>query len=158
MRDAVRFLAAAYPARSVEKRRTFEAEALRADLFTDEHEQRWWRQVLSRLLSLVDGGVLATDAMLALRAELAAANELSGNPPIRTMAMSWESARGVTRELLACEDVNVDEGVDARMLAQSDTLYELVQETPADSDAAKLCRCCGPPPWRRLCNVRHPCR
>lgn len=138
VRDAVKFLASAYPTRLIEDRRRFEAEALRADLFSDEHQQRWWRRTLSRLLSVVDQAALATGAMRTLRADLIAANELSGNPPLRSMTMSWGSARGVTRGLLAREGVNVDEGVDARMLAQSETLYELVQETPADSDAAKL--------------------
>jgi len=138
VRDAVRLLAAAYPTRPIEERSAFEVEALRADLFTDEHEQRWWRRTLSRLLSLVDEAALATDAMRAVRAELDKANELGGNPPVRSMTMSWGSTRGVTRGLLAREGVNVDEGVDASMLAQSERLYELVQQTPADSDAGGL--------------------
>jgi hypothetical protein len=138
MRDAVKFLAAAYPTRSIEQRRTFEAEALRTDLFTDEHEQRWWQRILSRLFSLVEQATLVTDAMRTLRSDLIVANEVNGNPPLRSMTTSRRSVRGITRGLLARDGVNVDEGVDARMLAQSETLYELVQETPADSDAAKL--------------------
>lgn len=51
VRDAVRFLAAAYPSRPFSERETFETEALRADLFADEAEKRWWRRTLSRFLS-----------------------------------------------------------------------------------------------------------
>lgn len=138
VRDAVRFLAAAYPTRPIDERSAFETEALRPDLFSDEDEQRWWRRTLSRLLSSLDEAAFATDAMLALRAKLAAANELNGNPPLRSMTMSWSSTRGVTRGILAREGVNVDEGVDARMLAQSEALYELVQQTPLESGAGKL--------------------
>ncbi|WP_244978787.1 ATP-binding protein [Bradyrhizobium pachyrhizi] len=138
VRDAVRFLAAAYSNRSVDERRAFEVEALRTDLFDDERERRWWRHTLARLLSMVDETALATDAMRVLRTDLAAANELGGNPPLRSVMTSWGSNRGVARSLLSSEGVNVDEGVDARMLAQSEALYELVQATPSDGDADKL--------------------
>ncbi|MBW5434539.1 ATP-binding protein [Bradyrhizobium canariense] len=138
IRDAVRFLAAAYAERSVDERRAFEIEALKPDLFSDEREQRWWRRTLTRVLSTVDEAALATDAMRALRADLAAANELGGNPPLRSMMTSWGSTRGLTRSLLSSEGINVDEGVNARTVTQSEALYELVQATPSDSDADKL--------------------
>lgn len=139
VRDAVRFLAAAYPSRTLDERITFEVEALRPDLFSDEPERRWWRSTLSRFLSLVDVGALASDAMRALREELAAANELAGNPPTRSMSVRWSSAaRSVTHSLLADEGVDVDAGVDAQMLAQSEALYEMVGATPSPSDAAAL--------------------
>jgi len=138
VRDAVRFLAAAYPSRTMDERIAFEVEALRPVLFSDEPERRWWRSTLSRFLSLVDVGALASDAMRALREELAAANELAGNPPTRSMSVRWGSARSVTHSLLADEGVDVDAGVDAQMLAQSEALYEMVGATPSPSDAAAL--------------------
>lgn len=138
VRDAVRFLAAVYAGRSLDERRAFEVEALKPDLFIDEREQRWWRRALARVLSTVDEAALATNAMRALRGELAAANELGGNPPLRSMTTSWGSTRGLTRSLLSSEGINVDEGVDARMVTQSEGLYELVQATPSDSEADKL--------------------
>src|SRR5258708_26558955 len=54
------------------------------------------------------------------------------------MTMSWGPTRGMTRSLLSSEGVNVDEGIDARMLAQSEALFELVQGTPPDSEAVTL--------------------
>jgi len=134
VRDAVRFLAAAYPGLSVDRRSAFEVEALRPDLFADERHQRWWR----RTLSIVDEANIITDPMRAFRAELAAANELGGNPPVRSMTMSWGSTRRVTRSLFSREGVNVNAGIDARMLAQSEALFELVQGTPPDSEAVTL--------------------
>ena len=136
--DAVRFLAAVYPSRPRSERAAFEAEALRPDLFTDETEQRWWRRTLGRFLSLIDADAIATDSMRALREELVAANELTGNPPTRSGSIRWRSSRGVTRRLLAGEGVDTEEGVDAQMLSQSDALYDLVQVTPSASDAAAL--------------------
>lgn len=120
VRDAVRFLAAAYPSRSIEDRAAFEAEALRPDLFTDEEERRWWRRTLNRFLSLVDVDAIATDAMRALREELLAVDELAGNPPTRSMSMRRGSSPGITRSMLPSEGVNVEEGVDAQMLSRSE--------------------------------------
>ncbi|HEX8239505.1 MAG TPA: hypothetical protein VF574_07185 [Allosphingosinicella sp.] len=138
VRDAVRFLAAVYPSRPRSERAAFEAEVLRADLFTDEAEQRWWRRTLSRFLSLVDADAIATDPMRALREEMAAADELTGNPPTRSGSIRWGSSRGVTRHLLAGKGVDTEEGVDAQMLSRSEELYDLVQTTPTASDAAAL--------------------
>ena len=138
VREAVRFLAAVYPSRTLDERAAFEAQALRSDLFSDEDEQRWWRRTLSRWLSLVDAEAIATEAMRAFRNELDAAGDLAGNPPTRSMTVSWESSRGITRSLLAGEGVDVDEGIDAQMLALSEALYEKVQATPSASEGAEF--------------------
>lgn len=138
VRDAVRLLAAVYPSRSLEERAAFEAEALRPDLFTDEAEQRWWRRTLSRFLSLVDADAIATDAMRALRAELVAAEELAGNPPTQSGSIRWGSTGRMTRSLLARGGVDTEQGPDAQMVEQSETLSDLVQNTPSSSDAAAL--------------------
>ncbi|WP_234879227.1 ATP-binding protein [Sinorhizobium americanum] len=138
VRDAARFVAAAYPHRSISARAHFEAEVLRPDLFSEEYEQRWWRRVLSRFLSSVDEASIATDAMRALRSELAIANELGGNPPLRTMTVTSGPAHGMMRRILAEEGVNVEEGVDAQMLARSEALAERVRQTSSQSDATTL--------------------
>ncbi|WP_246176965.1 ATP-binding protein [Parvibaculum sedimenti] len=138
VRDAIRFLAAVYPTRSLSERAAFEDEALRAGLFTDEAEKRWWRRTLSRFLSLVDADAIATDPMRALREELVAADELAGNPPTRSMSVRWGSSRGVARRLLADQGVDVEEGVDAQMLSRSEALYEKVKATPSDSGGTAL--------------------
>lgn len=138
VREAVRFLVAGYPLRPLEDRVTFEAEALQADRFPDAEREPWWRLTLSRFLSLVEPEVLASDGMRSLREELAAADELAGNPPTRSGSVRWRSSRGITRSLLAGEGVDVEEGVDAQVIAQSEALYELVQATPSESDASVL--------------------
>ena len=138
VRDAVRMLAAAYPSRTIEARASFEAQALRPDLFDKEAEQRWWRSVLSRWLSLVAEDAIASDAMRAFRQELIASEELAGNPPTRSMTMSWGSSRSITRSLVAGEGVDVDEATAAQMLSRSEALYEKVQATPSTSNGAGL--------------------
>ncbi|MBY6046704.1 ATP-binding protein [Vannielia litorea] len=138
VRDAVRFLATVYPSRSIEEREAFEVEALRPDLFTDEADQSWWRRTLSRLLSLIDADAIASDPMRALRDELVAADELLGNPPTRLMTVCRGSDRGVTRDQLSSEAVDVDDGIDAQMLSRTEALYEKVQATPLANDAATL--------------------
>lgn len=136
--DAVRFLAAVYPTRSIEERAAFEAEALLPDLFTDEAEQRWWRRTLSRFLSLVEVDAIASDPMRTLRENLVATDELSGNPPTRSVSVHTGSSRGVARSLLAGEGVDVEEGVDAQMLSLSESLYEKVGATPSGSGGSEL--------------------
>ena len=138
VRDAVRFLVSAYPSRPISDRVGFETEALRTDLFTEESEQLWWRRTLSRFLSLVNADAIATDPMRSLRDELVAADELGGNPPTRLMMMQRGSSRGVARSLLAGAGVDVKDGIDARMLFQSESLYEKVQATPSNSEGAAL--------------------
>jgi hypothetical protein len=133
-----RFLAAAYPLRSTEQRVNFEAEALRPGLFPDELYQRWWRRVLSRFLSSVDEASIATGAMHALRAELAAAGELGGNPPLREMTVTSGPAHGMMRSMLERQGVDVENGTNAQMLTQSDALAERVRETSSASDASAL--------------------
>lgn len=137
VRDAVRLLAAVYPSQSLDARAAFEAEALRPDLFTDAAEQRWWRRTLSRFLSLTDADAIATDAMRALRAELVESEELTGNPPTRSGSIRWGSTGRMTRSL-AREGVDTEQGLDAQMVEQSETLSDLVQNTPSASDAAAL--------------------
>lgn len=138
VRDAVRFLAAVYPSRSLSERVAFENEALRIGLFADDAEQRWWRRTLSRFLSLVDADAIATDPMRALREVLAAADELTGNPPTRSITVRWGSSRGVAGSLLADEGVNVEEGVDAQMLSLSEALHEKFEGTPLSSGGTSL--------------------
>lgn len=138
VREAVRFLVAAYPLRPIQDRVAFEADAVQAGLSADTERQPWWRLTLSRFLSLVDPGMLASDAMRSLREELAAADELAGNPPTRSGSVRWSSSRGITRSLLAGEGVDVEQGADAQMIAQSEALYELVQATPSGSDTSVL--------------------
>lgn len=138
VRDSVRFVAAAYPGLPIEERTVFEEEALRPDLFTEEQERRWWHSVLGRFLSSVDETALATDAMREMRASLAAADELGRNSPLHSMTTIRGSSRGVTRSLLSGQGVDVDNGVDAQMLAQSEALHGLVSETSSKSGVSEL--------------------
>ncbi|WP_260696648.1 P-loop NTPase family protein [Rhizobium laguerreae] len=138
VRDAVSCLAAAYPGRSAEERTLFEAEALRPKLFTGERVRRWWASVLGRFLGSVDEASLATDGMRERRASLAAAGELSGNPPLQSSMTSWRPTGGATRRLLESEGVDLDNGPDATMIAQSEALHRLVTETDAKSSVAEL--------------------
>jgi hypothetical protein len=138
LRNAVRFLAAAYPSRTTEERAAFETEALRPDLFTEERRHEWWRHVLSRFLFSVDQAAIATDAMRALRLELIAAGELAANTPLTSTTVTSGERRGMMRSMLRREGVDVQEPTNARMIAQSDHLHELVGRTPTTSDAGTL--------------------
>jgi hypothetical protein len=79
-RDAVIYLGATYALRSPHEREKFEAAALQPHLLEDSPAGRWWRSLLSRLLSLVPEDALITAEMKQFRAGLATENLLRGNP------------------------------------------------------------------------------
>jgi len=138
MRDAIRFLAAAYPSRSTEERVEFEVDALRPDLFIDASDRQRWRRLLSKLLSLIDRALLATEPMRALRAEMESTRELIGNPPLATFTTRWGDPGEFVRDHLARQGVRVDEGPNARIVAQSDALNELILRTPPECGGEAL--------------------
>jgi len=138
VRYAVRFLAAVYPSRSTAERTAFEIEAMRDDLFETEAKQHWWRHVLSRWLSQLDKDVIATEPMRSLRDELAATDELTGNPPTYSSSIRRGSLRWGARSLLAGEGVDVVAGIDAQMLARSEALNDKIQTTPSERGGAAL--------------------
>jgi hypothetical protein len=138
VRDAVRFLATAYPLRSIPERAAFEAEALQPDLFTDEARQLWWRYTLGRFLSLINEEAIATDPMRKLREDMAATGELTGNSPVRSRLIRLGSSLGIARSLLAREGVDVEEGVDAQMLSISEALSAKLEATPSVSSGTAL--------------------
>jgi len=138
LRDAIRCAAACYPSRSPDERRLFEEKVLAAwQSGDDEHETRWRRRLLGRLLNMVSEADIATDAMRALRAELAAGDELEDNDALHSFRVSHRAYDHV-RETLHRQGVNADAEPIAVLLETSDALHQLVNDTPAESDAGLL--------------------
>jgi hypothetical protein len=107
-RDAMIYLGATYAQRSSREREEFEAAALQPHLLDDSPAGRWWRSLLSRLLSLVPEGVLVTAEMRQFRAELATANLLRGNPAFVSIETHAGPADDITDYLLKRDGVDLD--------------------------------------------------
>lgn len=138
LRDAVRLVAAAYPAQSRDDRETFERRTLAFDDFEDDYASSGWRQVLGRLLNLIPQDALATPEMVTLRAQLETADALEANEPLSSFKVSWGERGDYHRDMLRREGVDLDAGPDGAILTASDALHALVDKTPSESGAGAI--------------------
>lgn len=137
-RDAVIFLAAAYGAQPPESRAAFEMSAV-ADLpFPHGREARWWRAMLGRFLSVVPQTQLATQEMKALRAEMEAAGDLTGNPPFVSMTVGWSSNENIVDSILRSDGADLERSPDREIRAASRKVEDHVKVSGEAVDAAIL--------------------
>ena len=137
-RDAVIFLAAAYDAQSLESRAAFEMTALAEHLFPEEREARWWRSVLRRFLSAVRRDQLATPGMLALRDEMEAAGDLTGNRPFVSMEVGWGSRDNIVDSLLRSDGADLERSPDREIRAASRKVGDSVTLASENDTVASL--------------------
>ena len=107
-RDAIIYLAAVYPCRSLDDRKSFEIQVLAADLFPEETARNSWRSLLARFLSLVSEAALATAEMRALRIELQDNGRLRGNPAFLSIQTGVGSADDITDRFLERDGVDLE--------------------------------------------------
>lgn len=115
VRDAITYLAAAFPRRSVSERCNFEAVLLANVGSADEDEHRLWQSRAARFLSVVAEESLAESSLNELRNELEQQGLLTGNRPYMTMELSWGEPRDITDSLLKVDGVNLSDGPDAEL-------------------------------------------
>ena len=137
-RDAVIYLTNTYPRRTPAEREVFERAALAEDLFSDERENRWWRSTLARLLSGVPRDLLATPEMLALRDEMAAAEDLRGNEPFMRITTGWGSTDDIVDSILRDDGVDLEKSPDREVRAASRRVEDLLKTSQGERDAAGL--------------------
>lgn len=136
IRDAVIFLIAIYDKRSLAERTAFEQKALGA--YSEEKEADTdflKRSMLERFLSDMPEEQLVTPEMVALRRELAAADELTGNRPWITTSVGWrDDSPDVVDTMLRSEGVDLHDEVVKSIREACRTLEALtrpVQDQPA---------------------------
>lgn len=136
LRDAVRFVAAAWPSRTPEERERFETMVL--DDMRDTEQQRRWRRILGRLLALIPEQELVLDATRNLRQKMKKDGELEENRPIRTFHISGGGHEDWELEQLRREGVDMDADPNRMILDASNALDAKYKATPGDSEAAAL--------------------
>ncbi|HEX5754421.1 MAG TPA: hypothetical protein VFZ09_50020 [Archangium sp.] len=140
-RDAVSFLSAAYPRQTPESRSAFETVALARDLFPSEPEANCWDLVLKRFLAIVPENLLVTPEMRTRRSELAALNELRGNPPRLSIEGGWKaSPDDIVESLLRSEGADLERSPDREIRAASRQLEDHLKQNEQDADAVFLAR------------------
>jgi hypothetical protein len=127
------YLGAVYALRSPGERQKFEAAALQPQLLVDSPAGRWWRSLLSRLLSLVPEGALATAEMSQFRTGLATENPLRGNPAFVSTDTRSGPADDITDFLLTRDGVDLESEPDRSIRVATRVLEEsLKTQTGAD--------------------------
>ena len=138
LRDAIRFVATAWPTRSNEERRGFE-EMMFDDTRLDQVEARArWRVIVGRLLALIPQEALVLGRTRDLRRQLEADGELTENRPIRIYYSSSGEHGDYIRHNFRREGVEIDVGPNRLVLDALDALKASVNATPDTSEAAKL--------------------
>jgi len=138
LRDAIRFLAAAWASRSSEARIRFETMALDGTRFEDEEDRLRWRRILGRVLNPIPEEQLELAELRAQRQELAAEGLLTENDPVRRLTTSWGERPDFVREQLRRDGVDVDDGPTRQILEASEALGALLSATPSESPALEL--------------------
>lgn len=138
LRDAIRFVAAAWPSRSHAERGAFEEMVLDDMRHADEDARERWRLIQGRLLALIPEETLTMEATRDLRRQMQADGKLTDNRPIRSFSSSSDVDEGYAWEKLRREGVDMDGGPNRVVLDASDELHACVNATPSASEAARL--------------------
>lgn len=135
LRDAVRFVAAAWLSRTREARIQFESMALDEIRTAGEDHLRRWRRTLGRILAQVPEDALELEAMRMLRLALNDEGLLNEDEP------SYRSTRNrddFVRGRLRRGGIDMDEGPEREVLDASDALQDHIERTRSDSLASDL--------------------
>lgn len=138
LRDAARFVAAAWPSRTREARIRLETMALDETRFTEEDDLYRWRGILGRILALMPEDVLELEAMRALRRALNAEGFLTENEPIYRHTSYGGGHGEIIRDRLRRAGVDLDAGPNREVLDASDALHAHVERIPSSSPAPDL--------------------
>lgn len=137
-RDAIRFVAAAWPSRSHEERCGFEQMVLDDTRHGDDDARRDWRRILEWLLALLPEETLVLEPTRRLRRQMQAEGQLLDDQSIHRSSSHWGGRQGYVRDGLRQEGVDMDGGPNRVVMEASDALHASVNATPSDSDATKL--------------------
>lgn len=137
-RDAVIYLGAAYPTRSLEERTSFEAALLTHCRSPNEDDARWARALAARFLSTISGDALASLDIRALKVELEAEGRLTGNRPLVSIEISSGPIDDITDRLLERDGVDLAQGPDQELRAVARPLEEVVRGWPKDAGSHQV--------------------
>lgn len=138
LRDAVRFVAAAWPSRTPEERERFETMILDDTRHPDKEQKRRWRRIIGRLLALIPQEELVLDTTRDLRRQMEIDGELEENRPLRNLHISRGDHEDWEMEQLRRKGVDMDAGPNRMVLDASNALDAKCKATPSDSEAAAL--------------------
>jgi hypothetical protein len=132
-RDAVIFLASAYPRRTAAERAAFEARALAKSDLRTKRKQRAWDDLVSRFLSTVPARQLVTPKMKALRRVLARQGQLRGNSPyMSVVSVQRRDGQDIVDSMLAGDGVDLADAEVQRVRQAAKVLEEKLRPAPVE--------------------------
>jgi hypothetical protein len=139
LRDAVRFIAAAWTSRSHDARVRFETMALDESRFNGmEEELHQWHRLLGRLFTLVQENPHEQEPPRPVRRQHDAQGFLITNEPTRRLAAFVDRQPDIVRDRLNRNGVATDSGPIREILDASTALYSRLERTPSDSEMQYL--------------------
>jgi hypothetical protein len=138
LRDAVRFVAAAWPLARRLPRKRFETMALDETRFADADDLHRWRRILGRILALIPEGELELESMRGLRRALDADGLLAENEPLYQSSTYRGDHVDFVRDQLRRAGVDLETGPNRNVLDASDALHAHVERTTSSSPASEL--------------------
>lgn len=138
LRDAVRFVAAAWPTQTRTARARFEGMVLDESRFTDGDDLDRWRHILGRVLAILPAETLELEATRDLRNALTADGLLTENTPIYQFTSHWGGTGNFVHDQLRRAGVDLETGPHREVLDASDALHDQCKVTPTSSTASEL--------------------
>ena len=138
LRDAIRFVAAAWPSRSHEERRGFEEMMLDNTRRGDGDTKGISRRTLGSLFALIPEEALSLEHTRDLRRQMQAGGELTDYRPVHSSFPDRGGLDDYVRRTMRREGVDIVSGPNRVVLDASEALHASVNATPCNSDAAKL--------------------
>ena len=138
LRDAVRFVAAAWQSRTSDARIRFETMALDEMRFTAEDKLGRWHRILGRIFTLVPEDAFELEEMRSLYRVLNAEGFLLENEPIHRFTHTLGDHGDFVRDELRRAGVDLDAGPHMEVLNASDALHARFERTPLSSNVSDL--------------------
>jgi hypothetical protein len=136
-RDAIIFLAAAYPSRPETERSAFEIELI--EWLEGEADGEEWRVSLAaRILSTVPDEALATASARGAKARLGSEGRLAGNPPYVSFQVGFGENDNIVDSMLANEGADLSKGPDKAVRDPTRELEELLRDRTGECDAPQV--------------------
>lgn len=136
-RDAIMFIAAAYPSRTADERAQFE-RTLQAwlDEAPDTDGVRF--SIAARILSTVPDEALVTPEVRTLKSQFVAADRLRGNRPHVSFEMSVGEDRNIVDDLLRNEGADLSQGPDKELRDATRALETAAKDVEGEPDASQI--------------------
>lgn len=139
-RDAVRFVAAAWPSRSTEEHSRFETMLLDESRFTGGDDLARWHAILDSILAAIPEDALRSEGLRELRRAFDISFSPIGDMTGFSISVTPVDYEARTRDHLLSAGVDIVSGPDRQVLDAAEALNTMVKQTPAGCATPQLAK------------------